>query len=198
MHLVEFMRYWREIRSLIGLDYGRGAVRYTRADWVRGFLESRDLPLVDFAATLYAYDLFDQTLHTYVFMKEENFSHFVTPELPGVTGLFSTSGKRVCPALLPTMLLYCPSVDPSLNDGDPDRCIRIAQAEMGVWMGNIDAFKARVDAVGADTRFLIGVPDPALSDERAINLLQEKYAFEHQQLDAQIRSGESKGRVLNF
>ena len=198
MHLVEFMRYWREIRSLVGLGLGRGAVRYTRADWVRGFLESRDLPLVDFAATLYAYDLFDQTLHTHAFMNQENFSHWVTPELPGVTGLLSTSGKRVCPALLPTMLLYCPPVDPSLNDGDPDRCFRVAQTEMGVWMGNIDAFKARVEAVGADTRFLIGLPDPALSDERAINLLQEKYAFEHQQLDSQIRNGESKGRVLNF
>jgi hypothetical protein len=38
----------------------------------------------------------------------------------------------------------------------------------------------------------------SLSDERAINLVKERYAFEHQQLDEQIRSGKSKGRVLNF
>lgn len=198
MHLVEFMRYWRDIRSLVGLDFGRGGVRYTRADGVRGLLEARDLPLVDFAAALYAYDLFEQTLQKHTFLKQESFSHWVIPELPGVTGLLSTSGKRVCPALLPTMLLYCPSVDPCLNDDEPDRCFRVDQKERDVWMRNIGAFKARVDALREDVKFLIGVPAPSLSDERAINLVKERYAFEHQQLDEQIRSGETKGRVLNF
>lgn len=198
MKLVEFMLHWSEVKDSFGLDYGRGGIRYTRADLIRGFLEDKKLPLLDFATSLYAYDLFAQTLYTHNFLNQVGFLHWHSPELPRVTGLLSTSGRRVCPALLPTMLLYYPAADRYQNDDEPDRCFRVVPKEIDVWIRNIGAFKERVDAVREEANFLIGVPQSRLSDEGAINLLQEKYAFEHQQLDAQIKRGESKGRVLNF
>lgn len=198
MKLDDFMLYWSEVKDSFGLDYGRGGIRYTRADLIRGILEDKKLQLLDFATSLYAYDLFAQTLYTHNFLNQVGYMHWHSPELPGVTGLHSTSGRRVCPALLPTMLLYNPASDRCQSDDEPDRCFRVVPKELAVWMRNIGAFKARVDAVREEANFLIGVPQPRMSDEGAINLLQEKYMFEHQQLDAQIKLGESKRRVLNF
>ena len=177
MLLVDLMKHWREIRALVGVRFIHGAIRYTSADVVRGFLEAKEVPLVDFATTLYAYDLFAQTLHEHFFIKQGYFSQWVKPEMPSVTGVLSTSGKRVCPALLPTMLLYCSEVKPYFNENEQDRCFRVAHKEKNVWEKHIESFNSSVDAVQHETKFLLGVTDPVLSDEAAIILLQEKYAL---------------------
>lgn len=93
-------------------------------------------------------------------------------------------GKRFCPALLPTTLLYPESFFKQLVDFDcvmPNRHL-----EIRAWLAHREAFDARVKEVEVEVTHLSRESCAGAGNREAINMVIEKYQLEHRTLDARI------------
>lgn len=183
----QLMDMWWQIRDAFGGRYYLSWVSIIHAARIREFLERKLVDIPQFSYALYAYDLFAQTLHHHSLLNVPNLG-FTRKEKAydslGVTGIVSTMGKRFCPALLPTTLLYPESFFKQLVDFDcvmPNRHL-----EIRAWLAHREAFDARVKEVEVEVTHLSRESCAGAGNREAINMVIEKYQLEHRTLDARI------------
>lgn len=195
-----FMDLWWQIRDALVSRHGRW-VSFIYATRIRELLELGRVDILQFSTTLYAYDLLAQTVHHHSlpkipnldFKREGKVCDFPDGDSLGVTGIISTSGVRVCPALLPTMLLYPESSLEQAIDDDfymyPNK-----DTEIKTWLAHRQAFDDRVKGVESEVACLLGECCEDLGDRESINVVRKTYLLEHEALDAHIRHRTRGGR----
>ena len=120
---------------------------------------------------------------------------------PGVCGILSSFNTRVCPALLPTMILY--EQISSRHSNGPNM-----EKAREVWRINRQFFNEKVNAVAVETMDLIKLYAAVDAEQQLnrnhfrrwqggtilIDAVQETFVKEHQSLDARLRLGIALGR----
>jgi hypothetical protein len=140
--LLEFQELWSEMR------YHPRRQNPNRFDFHCSFLDAhllRELVVEskreEFAGKLYAQGLMIQVAHStahfsriFISSSEEKENTF-----PRVNGVLSTMYHHVCPAVLPSMLLY---LEPSLVVGDDSDCycVRSRDLEQSLWISKSEVF----------------------------------------------------------
>lgn len=185
---------------------------------IRGDLLSRGIDVNKFAAHLYAYDLFAQTFYTYRSLIIENecrdgatmdYGTLSLNNFPGATSILSMSGVRICPAVLPMMLIYVDPPRPSefsskdeieheeLNTGW--RRMRSRRLERACWLEcDVDRsiYKA-LDYVIVSIGELVNVLYPRSLFNVNIPLLTSLFMSNHRRIDQRIREMSDSGRLVN-
>lgn len=149
-----------------------------------------------FAGTLYAHGLFVQSVHGICGrhgltirsdeIKENTF--------PRVNGILSTIDQHVCPAIMPTMLLYTKDPinvsDDSEYEVDPD-----AELEFKTWAERIDIFDQAVENVIHHLDFLLPmIIERVPSSTGTVN----KYLrYNHEKIKLGIKMRVAIDRVVN-
>lgn len=150
--------------------------------------EEREL----FSASMYGHGLLAQVFHTFVRPED-----FVYPRgedaqnaFPEVCGILSTAWRHICPAVMPSILLYW---SPALLVEGFTR--RDRDLEQRLWIEHGDIFDAGRDAICGKivlpTLLLTGRED---WDWEKLFL---RYFTEHGHLKAKVQSRDDTGRVVN-
>ena len=172
---------------------------------------------LDFAGRTYSHCLLSQVYHHY-FYKRNGTLPKIRPSarFPEITGILGAYGSHVCPALLPTMLLY---FNPSMliaTRGRNSVCGRSGKRIRGPYSGlESDTWRARSTNfdrhVNRVTESLPGYlymlwGEAAfwalnLQDKRSGRVLgdriHQQYLDAHHSLSKQIADGDSQGRMMN-
>jgi hypothetical protein len=147
MNLLEFQAIWSSMR------YHPKRQNPNHFDFHCSFFDAHllkelvsDTQIEEFAAKLYAQGLMVQVAHSasrhspfFLSSSQEKENTF-----PRVNGILSTMHRHVCPAVLPSMLLY---LEPSLVVGDDeDRySMRSRELEQALWISKSEVFDNAVE-----------------------------------------------------
>jgi len=156
-----------------------------------------------FASTLYAHGLFAQSVHGILYrhgftsrrddltsrrgkIKENTF--------PRVNGILSTIDRHICPAIMPTMLLY---IDDPTNLGDEIECEVDPDAalEFKTWAERIDVFDQGVANVIAHLDLLL--PLIAERAPSATETFERYFSYNHEKIKLGIKMRVAEDRVIN-
>jgi hypothetical protein len=190
MNLIRYFKLQPEV-GLGSMDW----IPFVYSPLIKEILQRKSIDNIDFATALYAYDLFAQSLFSnfHIYLGDENF--------PGVCGILSSIDTRVCPALLPTQILY-EQVGSRHSEG-PN-----IEKEREVWRKNRHFFNEKVNAVAVETIALIRIYAGVETEQQLnrnhirrwqggkilLDAVQEKFVKEHQSLDARLCLGIALGR----
>ncbi len=150
-----------------------------------------------FAGTMYANALLAQVVQgfagplSYSVKKDEAKEN----TFPRVNGVLSTINKHVCPAIMPTMLIY-EEVASEEFSGDPNSASTIKPAlEQKVWLENTALFDQSIENAiqNIDELLAILLDNPPTQTERFI----KNYQYNHAKIKLAISMGVYGDRVIN-
>jgi hypothetical protein len=196
-YLPRYVGYWREFKE-------RYPERHNFLVFDVSFLDARDLKnfllqqrvdIETFAGVFYGLTLFSQVVHYYQYFiwdsgatafREENEEYQV---FQTVTGVLSTAWTHVCPAVMPSMLMY---IDPDYANGK--LAYNSISAETALWERHGDIFDRGAQLVLENIDYLTYVLLAYGSSNRK---LSEIFFNEHAGLRLRILTGSTHGRILN-
>jgi hypothetical protein len=150
-----------------------------------------------FAGMMYAHALLVQVVHgiagplSYSVKKDEAKENM----FPRVNGVLSTINKHVCPAIMPTMLIYEEVVSEEFS-GDPNSASTIKPVlEQKVWLENHALFDQSIENAiqNIDELLAILLDNPPTQTERFI----KNYQYNHAKIKLAISMGVYGDRVIN-
>ncbi len=149
-----------------------------------------------FSSTLYAHGLFIQSVHGILYRHGSTSRRDEIKEntFPRVNGILSTIDKHVCPAIMPTMLLY---IDDPTDIGDEIGCEEDPDAELEfkTWTERFDIFDKGVANVIAYLDFLLPLITERIpsSTDRTVNY----FRYNHEKIKLGIKMRVAEDRVIN-
>jgi hypothetical protein len=201
-------------------------VRYHYAFVIRGSLKKRGMDLPVFASYVYAYDLFAQVVYTFYreFQKpgQSYAGSYQCDSLalhsaslngfPATTGFLSTAYARVCPAVLPMMLLYVDPPKPWERFGPLDwgsvvleysvaakrvQRFRSRLRERECWLRHEEQIRQAVLDVSESVQQSLDAYHDEFKDVIDVKGLQEWYLMEHSRLDSSVKALDDSQRCVN-
>lgn len=144
-----------------------------------------------FAANMYAHVLMAQVLHTYFAPFPYSRDERALNAFPRVRGILSTNAHHICPAVMPSMLLYW---SPEMfHDGYYSSPVR--EREQRLWQDRSYVFDAGVKVVFGQivgkTELLTG------SDQFDYDEVRYQLIAEHLQLKSTLQKGSLDGQMIN-
>lgn len=195
-YLPRYAGYWREFKeqypdrhNFLVFD-----VSFLDARDLKNFLLQQRADLETFAGVFYALTLFSQVAHYYEYFiwdfeatfreKSEEYQVFQT-----VTGVLSTAWIHVCPAVMPSMLLY---IDPDYARGK--HAYNSIRAETALWEEHGDIFDQGAQLVLDNIDYMTYM---LLAHGSSNRKLSKIYYNEHAGLRLRILTGQTQGRIMN-
>ena len=195
--LKKFQEIWRSARAI---GYQRNTSTNFHCSYLDAFL-IKDLIdknyIEEFVSMMYANALFVQVAFRWV---EYGGLQFKTTDeventFPRVNGILSTVNKHVCPAVMPSMLLY---LDEStiVQDGDLKYSMRDAEKELKIWAGKTEIFDNGISQAicNIDQLLQILLEDNSISKKDLIFGVMKS----HEYIKNSISNKNEAGRILNY
>lgn len=194
-YLPSYCSYWKEHKAsnLNGRPYSRFDVSFLEAGKLKIFLLEREVNLETFSGVFYALTLFSQVVHYYRSFIWDGFPNYREQSdqyqiFQTVNGVLSTAYAHVCPAVMPSMILY---LDPDWNS---EEVLPQGGLENALWAEHADIFDRGVQLVLENVDYLIyALLIGGSSNEK----LRRIYFNEHAGLRSKILSKNNQGRVIS-
>ncbi len=195
--LKKFQEIWKAARSI---GYRRNTstnfhCSYLDAFLIKDLIEEGDLEL--FVSMMYSHALFVQAVFGMVNYQDTELSltEEVENTFPRVNGILSTANKHVCPALLPTLLLYLGEED-VIKDGSLTYSLRNAVKERNTWIEKGHIFHEGISQVISRIELLLNI---YLSKGTfQIDLIERRITHGHEYIKKCIYEKNDAGRILNY
>ena len=196
-YLPRYVSYWKDYKltNLSGHVSGSFDVSFLETVKLKKFLLKRGADLETFAGVFYGLTLFSQVVHYYRnFIWEyprprdrEQSDHY--PMFQTVNGVLSTRYTHICPAVMPSMVLY---IDPDCQNSES---VDSRELETALWAEHGDIFDRGVQLALENVDHLVYF---RLSGGSSNERLLRTYFNEHAGLRSKILTKNRQGRIINF
>jgi hypothetical protein len=193
----EFQQIWRNVR-LIGYQrnqYTSFHCSYLDTHLVKRIINSDDLD--GFVSMMYSHALLNQVVYGMKNINEFIFeiSDLVENTFPRVNGILSTINKHVCPAVMPSILLY-QSEDEIIQEGNYSYSYRNVLKEKITWDEKVEIFDSGVSQTVDNLKQLIKIM--LVNNEINIKNIERQLVENHERIKKSIVNSDQSQRVLNY
>jgi hypothetical protein len=193
LYFPRYLELWREMRNRVEENPSINNYWIFHCSFLDCHLLVELVPEIErelFAANMYSHALLVQVFYSYFQREyykqvEDSYNAF-----PRVCGILWTCSKHICPAVLPSMLLYW---SPDMFNGRYSSPKRKSEREL--WLTRHNIFDTGIEAINAQMqeklKLLTG------TDDYDVDGIKHRYDFEHAKLKSLIQNGTLGGRVIN-
>jgi hypothetical protein len=193
----EFQQTWRHVRSI---GYQRNQYTSFHCSYVDAHLVKKIINVGDlegFVSMMYSNALLIQVAYGMNFIQETIFkiSEQAENTFPRVNGILSTIDKHVCPAVMPTMLLYL-CEDEIVSEGNFTFCYRDALKEKNTWIEKAEIFDCGVSQTVDNLKQVMKIL--FCNHDSNIKNVELQFVESHARIKNSILNNDDSQRVLNY